>query len=130
MRHAVYPRLDITFTVCFNVDMCYQCEDYVYQRPCPQKFPGCAGECEGFDCMDCGSNTLHLNEYYMVHKELWLTANPQDRGMLCIGCLETRLGRKLGSSDFTDAPVNAPLFFTQSLRLRSRIRSRKLLTND
>ena len=80
--------------------------------------------------MDCGSSTLHINEYYMVHKELWLTANPQDRGMLCIGCLETRLGRKLRSSDFTKYPINSPSFFTQSARLRNRIRSRKLLTND
>ena len=44
----------------------------------------------------------------MVHDALWLKANPTDSGMLCIGCLEVRLGRTLTSEDFTDAPINQP----------------------
>jgi len=29
-------------------------------------------------------------------------------GLLCIGCLERRLGRRLTPADFTDAPANDP----------------------
>ena len=47
-----------------------------------------------FECAACGVNTLHINEYYMVTDEVWEAAWPQDRGMLCIGCLENRLGRE------------------------------------
>ena len=100
--------------------MCYRCSDYEYD-PCPTQFPGCEGECDGFDCMDCGSNTLHINEYYMVTDEVWEAAHPKKRGMLCIGCLEDRLGRLLTKDDFTDAPVNSGNFFTQSARLLSRL---------
>jgi hypothetical protein len=71
--------------------------------------------------MDCGSNTLHINEYYMVQEKLWLAAHPEDRGMLCIGCLEERVGRLLTKVDFTDAPVNLPSIFNQSARLIHRL---------
>ena len=55
----------------------------------------------------------------MVHDAIW------DRvrgglGMLCIGCLETRLGRKLNSLDFNSAPLNE-MGHWQSERLQSRI---------
>lgn len=59
---------------------------------------------EGFLCLDCRRDTS--DEYYMVHDELWIEANPDDEGMLCVLCLERRLGRRLTSADFTDAPVN------------------------
>ena len=59
-----------------------------------------------FDCLDCERNTCLIDEYYMVHKKLWLLANPKDVGMLCIVCLENRIGRTLSSSDFTEAPIN------------------------
>ena len=46
----------------------------------------------------------------MVTKEVWAAVMPDDPGdmerFLCIGCLEERLGRRLTSLDFTDAPVN------------------------
>ena len=100
--------------------MCYRCDDAYYDKPCPTKFPGCEGNCYGFDCAACSANTLHLDEYYMVHKELWLTAWPEDRGMLCIGCLESKLGRTLTAADFTDAPVNDGVF-GQSERLAARL---------
>jgi hypothetical protein len=57
-----------------------------------------------FDCVDCGVNTCETNEYYMVHDELWPIGG--NDGMLCIGCLETRLGRRLAPADFIDAPIN------------------------
>jgi hypothetical protein len=43
-------------------------------------------------CSDCGSNTR--DEYYVVHDAIWFGAGNVD-GMLCIGCLEQRLGRQL-----------------------------------
>lgn len=73
-----------------------------------------------FDCMDCGVDTSKTHEYYMVHDEIWLFVNPGDYGMLCIGCLEERLGRELTPYDFTDAPVNSEDWI-HSDRLKSRI---------
>jgi hypothetical protein len=43
----------------------------------------------------------------MVHDRVWQAARAPARGYLCIGCLETRLGRQLCRRDFTAAPVNS-----------------------
>jgi len=46
------------------------------------------------------------------------------REILCIGCLEQRIGRTLMASDFTDAPVNDPnhsLSGHKSERMRHRL---------
>lgn len=59
-----------------------------------------------FECLDCSVNTCFIDEYYMVFDEVWLLANPARKGMLCIRCLEKRIGRELVSNDFTGAPVN------------------------
>jgi hypothetical protein len=56
----------------------------------------------------------------MVTDEVWETAHPEKRGMLCIGCLEDRLGRQLTSDDFTDAPINQG-YFGYSERLLQRL---------
>ena len=63
----------------------------------------------GFDCMDCGVNTRKIKEYYTIRNRVWYSVTKQTRGegMLCIGCLEKRLGRELTRGDFTDAPVNS-----------------------
>jgi hypothetical protein len=102
--------------------MCYQCSDYEFE-PCPDKFPGCSGSCYGFDCLACSVNTLHIDEYYMLTDEVWHAANPNGRGMMCIGCVEARLGRELTASDFTDAPVNDGVV-GQSARLAARLRNK------
>jgi hypothetical protein len=104
--------------------MCYACSDYVYEEACPDEFPGCQGECSGFSCMDCSGNTLHLNEFYMVHDHVWdsVISKAETRGMICIGCLELRLGRLLNAADFTDAPVNSG-FVERSPRLIDRMTS-------
>lgn len=73
-----------------------------------------------FHCLDCAVNTSEIDEYYMVHDHIWLYANPDDYGMLCISCLEERLGRMLRPSDFTDAPVNGD-FGNKSARLKERL---------
>jgi hypothetical protein len=61
-------------------------------------------------CRDCGMETLPVDwgyraEYYMVKNEIWDTVGP-GWGYLCVGCLESRMGRKLNADDFIDAPVN------------------------
>lgn len=55
-------------------------------------------------CDACGGSTA--GEYYMVADELWLEATGGCDGHLCIGCLEARLGRRLGPDDFTDDVAN------------------------
>ena len=62
-------------------------------------------------CVDCGVETLPTDdraaEFYMVHDDVWAAAGvPVPGGCLCVGCLETRLGRQLTRADFTDAPIN------------------------
>jgi hypothetical protein len=58
-----------------------------------------------FHCKDCGVDTLRVDEYYMVHDDIWAAHGGGD-GMLCIGCLETCMGRTLSPTDFTDAGCN------------------------
>ena len=78
------------------------------------------GTMNGFICKDCEIDTLAINEYYMVTAPVWEAACPEHRGMLCIGCLENRLGRQLTASDFTDAPINRGVF-QYSERLAARL---------
>ena len=60
-----------------------------------------------FRCVDCKADCEH--EYYMVHNEVWKASGlgPSD-GMLCIGCLEVRLGRRLVPGDFPAVALNLP----------------------
>lgn len=79
---------------------------------------------ERFDCMDCSANTSDMNEYYMVTKEVWILAVPdkKERGnMLCIGCLELRLGRILTFMDFLHCPLNCLPIVHRSNRLTGRM---------
>jgi hypothetical protein len=68
-------------------------------------------------CLDCDIDTIAIAEYYVVEEAVWLQANPGSKGMLCIGCLEVRLGRRLTPADFTDSPINDRSSW-QSPRLR------------
>ena len=73
-----------------------------------------------FDCRDCGTNTDDIGEYYMVKDKIWKTAlNGSSKGMLCIGCLEDRLGRILTYKDFINYPINNNP--NHSDRLKSRL---------
>ena len=72
-------------------------------------------------CLDCGKDTGRMHEHYFVTLDLWLMAVGGITGMLCVGCLETRLGRQLVSSDFTGAHINNPKLYPMSDRLRNRI---------
>jgi hypothetical protein len=71
-------------------------------------------------CADCGADTIMIGEWYMVTNEVWEQAwagrrHPRHDGckiiidgteILCIGCLEKRIGRTLVAADFPDMPVN------------------------
>jgi hypothetical protein len=60
-------------------------------------------------CTDCGIDTLPVDapraEYYMIRRDLW-RRHCSDARFLCVGCLESRIGRELTGWDFIDAPVN------------------------
>jgi hypothetical protein len=67
-------------------------------------------------CLGCRADTLALDEYYMVHDDLWFQASPTGAGHLCIGCLEARIGRRLTPGDFTSPSLDG----RYSDRLRDR----------
>jgi hypothetical protein len=73
----------------------------------------------GYDCLDCSRCTRDLAEYYMVTRAIWRRVRGR-LGMLCIGCLEGRLGRRLCRQDFLAVPLN------QERRKRSRRLSLRL----
>ncbi len=68
-------------------------------------------------CRDCrvdtfdmpGNSDYYLTEYYMVHDDVWAVAGMTTLGgFLCVGCLQTRLGRPLTGDDLTDCEPNQP----------------------
>jgi hypothetical protein len=79
-------------------------------------------------CIDCGVDTYAIHEYYMVHDGVWQDAGmvKYDGAMLCVGCLERRLGRRLADSDFTDYPINDARRHYQSRRLWDRVNGSRL----
>ncbi len=76
-------------------------------------------------CHDCRMETSHLKapygEWYMVWDRVWRLAADNSVDFLCIGCLESRLGRELVPLDFNTAPLNSLRGYGRSLRLRSRM---------
>lgn len=71
-------------------------------------------------CLDCRRDVKALNELYMVFDSVWYEVNETHKGMLCVGCFETRLGRKLVPGDFTHCPLNTD-FKNKSTRLSNRL---------
>lgn len=70
-------------------------------------------------CSYCGVDVYGVGEFaYMLHNAVWKEAvergyqmnhNVGQYSLLCVGCLETCLGRKLRESDFnSDVPLNKP----------------------
>jgi hypothetical protein len=80
-----------------------------------------------FACIDCGVDTRSatgIDEYYAVHDDVWAATGlaPRD-GMLCIGCLERRIGRRLEPKDFDmKAPINHSGGGSERLQSRKRHR--------
>jgi hypothetical protein len=84
----------------------------------------------GSACADCSVGTLRLGEWYMLKHAIWEQAWVGRRKpwhvvpgqqVLCIGCLEQRLGRTLTAAEFTAAPCNDPNQRWISERLRDRL---------
>ena len=75
-----------------------------------------------FACVDCHVCTGSIDEYYMVHDHVWLASGMSKRsGMLCLGCLESRLQRRLTPEDFKPGiPINMGIF-PRSPRMLDRL---------
>lgn len=75
-------------------------------------------------CVDCGVDTQEIGEYYMVTDSCWKRAGMgKYDGMLCIGCLEKRLGKKLTPRNFKECPLNwrnalIPMYASERLLMR------------
>lgn len=95
-------------TICINGETIRLMEDDAVRNPI---------------CIDCGANTDDIGEQYMIHDDLWRAANPTERGMLCVGCCEKRLGRQLRREDFPPYMLsNVEDGMAISDRLRERVR--------
>jgi hypothetical protein len=88
----------------------------------------------GTRCCDCGAGAIQLGEWYDVRDAVWELAwrgrrkswhSIRGQAVLCIGCLEQRIGRTLCAEDFTDAPVNWP-----GGDISDRMRARLLATES
>jgi len=71
------------------------------------------------NCIDCGVDVFEIHENaYMTTDAVWQAARAN--GPLCIGCIESRLGRTLVPDDFGNEPINQ-MPDQHSDRLRSRL---------
>lgn len=70
-------------------------------------------------CVDCNVDTTKIGEYYIVHDSVWPIGSHD--GMLCVECVEDRIGRRLRWRDFTQCYVNRDRFTARSDRLRTRM---------
>ncbi len=88
--------------------MCCKCENVL--------------EGDQMPCTDCGDDTGQrgLKEWYMVRPSTWKEA-AKNGEILCVGCLEERLGRYLIPWDFSGYSINDLEEFQRSQRLRNRI---------
>lgn len=74
-----------------------------------------------FLCLDCRVDTGKLYEHYMLVESTWTKVHNSKFGMLCVGCVENRLGRKLTKVDFNSSFVNDPKLHRMSARLLERL---------
>lgn len=71
-------------------------------------------------CMDCGRSTA--GEDFMVNHALWAKHVADDgAGLICVGCLESRVGRRLHMGDFIHWPINNVNQGAKSPRLIDRL---------
>lgn len=73
-------------------------------------------------CKDCGKNTrIDDKDYYMINDVLWKIYGVGE-GMLCMDCMEKRIGRKLIAMDLTMCPLNTHYnYYTKSILVRAGI---------
>ena len=67
-----------------------------------------------FNCVECGVNTLEINEYYMLKNNTWDLAGVK-QGMLCVSCFEALSNITLTRADFTDYAINTAPFIRSEL---------------
>jgi hypothetical protein len=67
----------------------------------------------------------------MVTDEVWAMATEDTYSdiMLCIGCLENRIGDQLTASDFSNAPLNSINLILGSTRLQNRLTNGSVTAN-
>lgn len=71
-----------------------------------------------FLCKDCGKDTsVDDKDYYMVTNEVWEKYGfGRKKGMLCMDCLEERMGRKLQKKDILICSVTTEWnYYTASI---------------
>ena len=76
-----------------------------------------------FLCLDCKVDTGKIGEFYFLQTDTWLKVVGSIKGMLCVACLENRLGRKLNKADFTLCTINGFRHGFKSKRLVERLTS-------
>ena len=65
------------------------------------------------NCKDCGIRTTNPRyNYYMVTKDIW-NKYGVGNGMLCLECLQKRIGRPFRREDFPLIPINFENPFTR-----------------
>lgn len=80
-----------------------------------------------FECADCHINLLYIQEFwYKIKPEIWLTV-AKSSDLLCIGCLEIRLKRRLQPCDFSNHEMNHKKLRNKSARLLNRLKLQKSL---
>lgn len=57
----------------------------------------------------------------MLVDETWFAIHGSKFGMLCVGCIESRLGRELRAGDFNNSYLNTSRSFERSARLLDRM---------
>lgn len=70
-------------------------------------------------CLSCRNDTRY--EHFFLKDEIWFKVHNSKSGMMCINCIEIRLGRKLNKSDFTDCYINKLDYGSKSLVLLDRL---------
>lgn len=73
-------------------------------------------------CDGCGVDVGELDEWYMLRHDVW-HAVADGAPFLCVGCVESRLGRRLVRDDFSDVPLNTLADVRRSRRLTDRLAS-------
>lgn len=73
-------------------------------------------------CLDCGIDTSKAHELYMLVDGTWKLTGLGPVGMLCVTCVEVRIGRMLTPSDFNDSYLNDFRTTAKSAKLSDRMR--------
>jgi hypothetical protein len=103
---------------------------------------------KAFFCKLCGVDTFEIGEYYMIQEKVWCSFQLNEhsvriyeypntkekvkgvaynnKGMLCIGCLENKIKRTLYYKDFIDYPINNHIDLNdKSTRIQSRMMAKE-----